>query len=465
MINSKLFNSLFLTTHGEQFNLETPDCDLFTNDARMPYRAISLAPAPGPLVLEIQVLLAVPELPNDQVLVYAVPDVPRVKVEPARRFILLEAWTLGMEFDDRLVSTGHLGAEGIDMALPTIYKHGIVLFRSLFSLLRILPAWKLYKRLKRRTGGINRNGKLSIQLRVRPQGEDANDERDVLKFGVPPAPSQRPLPTETHTFPPVPHALGNFTMGTTYLTAPHFFQLEERETLLFSSEHLLFDKHFASAGQQGEGSYPTLESMVAAFGAPVARSSERNANRQKQHRVGSHSHSYPVRDTSNSSPAIPHVFFFPNTTVPHNQQNTSAYAVSSSSGPCAPIPTPIPIPIPARASSFGRNSSFRAGFTDSSFPSRVHLLTSASTSPVVPQELYDQFEFLNIRSLDRQEQGDILPHEMMEANNLFLQLDPDRKGYIETAIAAKFLMGCGLPQAELGRVWYVPLLVALDLNL
>ncbi|KAF8178288.1 phosphorylated protein that interacts with Vac8p, partial [Pholiota molesta] len=124
------------------FNLETPDCELFTNDARMPYRTISLAPAPGPLVLEIQVLLAVPELPNDQVLVYAAPDMPRVKVEPARRFILLEAWTLGMDFDDRLVSTGHPGAEGIDMALPTIYKHGIVLFRSLFSLLRVLPAWK-----------------------------------------------------------------------------------------------------------------------------------------------------------------------------------------------------------------------------------------------------------------------------------------------------------------------------------
>ncbi|KAF8182098.1 hypothetical protein BJ912DRAFT_1061917 [Pholiota molesta] len=144
------------------FNLETPDCDLFTNDARMPYRAISLAPAPGPLVLDIQVLLVVPELPNDQVLVYAVPDMPSVKVEPARRFILLEAWTLGW------TSTTD----------------------SLFSLLRVLPAWKLYKRLKRRTGGINRNGKLSIQLR-------------------------RALPTETHTFPPVPHALGNFIM------APH----------------------------------------------------------------------------------------------------------------------------------------------------------------------------------------------------------------------------------------------------
>ncbi|KAF8178962.1 autophagy-related protein 13-domain-containing protein [Pholiota molesta] len=267
----------------------TPDCDLFTKDAREPYRSISLAPAPGPPLLEIQVLLAVPELANDQVLVYAVPDTPRVKVEPARRFILLEAWSLGMDFHNRLASGGHLSAEGIDVALPTIYKHGIVLFRSLFSLLRVLPAWKFYKRLKRRIGGVNRNGNLSIQLRVRSQGEEADDERDILKFGVPPAPSQRPLPTETHTFPPVPHLLGTFTLRTTYLTAPHFFQLDEREALL-SSGFLSFDKHFSSDRQQGEGFLPTLErhrqresisgsGAVAAFGAPLARSPPRAIGR------------------------------------------------------------------------------------------------------------------------------------------------------------------------------------------
>ncbi|KAF8188958.1 autophagy-related protein 13-domain-containing protein [Pholiota molesta] len=331
------------------FNLETPDCDLFTKDAREPYRSISLAPAPGPPLLEIQVLLAVPELSNDQVLVYAVPDTPRVKVEPARRFILLEAWSLGMDFHNRLASGGHLSAEGIDVALPTIYKHGIVLFRSLFSLLRVLPAWKFYKRLKRRIGGVNRNGNLSIQLRVRSQGEEADDERDILKFGVPPAPSQRPLPTETHTFPPVPHLLGTFTLRTTYLTAPHFFQLDEREALL-SSGFLSFDKHFSSDRQQGEGFLPTLErhrqresisgsGAVAAFGAPLARSPPRAISRAIS-TGGANANSASEREREN----VVERFIIPSR-VASIGAPTLGMGTSAITGSSALIPPPRPFPI------------------------------------------------------------------------------------------------------------------------
>lgn len=68
------------------------------------------------------------------------------------------------------------------LALPTIYKHGIPLFRSLYSLLRVLPVWKLYKRLKRRTGGVNRNGHLGISLRVKPL-EESVEALDILAFG------------------------------------------------------------------------------------------------------------------------------------------------------------------------------------------------------------------------------------------------------------------------------------------
>ncbi|KJA14754.1 hypothetical protein HYPSUDRAFT_97190, partial [Hypholoma sublateritium FD-334 SS-4] len=121
------------------FNLDTPDCDLFTREAREPFRSISLASPTGPPPLEIEVLLAIPELASDQVLVYAPPDAPRVKVDPARGFILLETWTLSLQ----LYRGGRAAPDaGVDVALPTIYKHGIVLFRSLYSLLRVLPAWK-----------------------------------------------------------------------------------------------------------------------------------------------------------------------------------------------------------------------------------------------------------------------------------------------------------------------------------
>jgi len=158
-----------------QFNLETPDSDLFTKEAREPYRNISLAPAPGPPPLEIQVVLAVPELTNE-VLVYMSPDSSRVRIEPSPRLIVLETWTLACtpHHSDEHVNTN------ADVALPIIYKHGIVLFRSIFSLLRILPAWKFYKRLRRRTGGVNRNGNLGIKLRVKPLNDD---DAGVFNFG------------------------------------------------------------------------------------------------------------------------------------------------------------------------------------------------------------------------------------------------------------------------------------------
>ncbi|KAF8900759.1 autophagy-related protein 13-domain-containing protein [Gymnopilus junonius] len=226
------------------FNLETPDSDLFTKEAREPYKSISLALPLGPPPLEIQVLLSIPELTNNQVLVYMSPDSSRVRIEPTPRYILLETWSLDMNTQSQ--NQNHRDTN-TDVALPIIYKHGIVLFRSVFSLLRVLPAWKFYKRLKRRLGGVNRNH-LAIKLRVRSPG-DSETERHILGFDAPPSPTYRsPLPTATHTFPSVAHLLGTFTLSTTYLTTPNF-QLDELESLL-SSKFISLDL---------EGFIPTLD--------------------------------------------------------------------------------------------------------------------------------------------------------------------------------------------------------------
>jgi autophagy-related protein 13 len=80
-----------------------------------------------------------------------------------------------------------------DISPPVIYKHGIILFRSVFSLLRVLPSWKFYKRLKRKIGGVNRNGHLGIQLRVRSCGSTETD-RNILGFGKSPTFTQEPNP-------------------------------------------------------------------------------------------------------------------------------------------------------------------------------------------------------------------------------------------------------------------------------
>ena len=88
------------------------------------------------------------------------PDGPRVKIERNKRYILLEQWTLQVDQGAPVEASG-------DKALPIIYKHGIVLFRSLYSLLRVLPAWKLklHNRLHRKVGA----GGMSIELKVRSE--------------------------------------------------------------------------------------------------------------------------------------------------------------------------------------------------------------------------------------------------------------------------------------------------------
>ncbi|KAG6872210.1 hypothetical protein C0995_011973, partial [Termitomyces sp. Mi166 len=101
------------------FNLETPDSDLFTKEERESYKSISFVPLPP---LKIEVLLTVPELD----------------------------FVLGPQ---------------ADVPLPTIYKHGILLFCSLFTLLRVMPAWKLHKCLWRRAAS------LDITLRVRSRND------------------------------------------------------------------------------------------------------------------------------------------------------------------------------------------------------------------------------------------------------------------------------------------------------
>ena len=155
-----------------QFNLETPDTDTFRDSLRI-YRSVSATPFLPPF--ELQVLLAVPDLTTNQVLVYLGADSPRLRIEPTPKFILLESWSL-------IFSQQQREDNDLDLAPSTIYKHGIGLFRSLYTLLRVLPTWKLHKRLRRRTiSGMHRNGHLSIELRVRTSSH--LEAAGVLEFG------------------------------------------------------------------------------------------------------------------------------------------------------------------------------------------------------------------------------------------------------------------------------------------
>lgn len=80
---------------------------------------------------------------------------------------------------------------------PTLYKSGIPLFRSLYSLLRILPVWRVFKRLKARVQASRtppnsrmgntaapKKGTLGIMVRVKDP-EEREREDGVLGFGEP----------------------------------------------------------------------------------------------------------------------------------------------------------------------------------------------------------------------------------------------------------------------------------------
>lgn len=130
-----------------------------------------------PPQFELQVLLAVPELSNNQVLCLGEPLTSRIRVDPTPTHILLESWILTFvpssgQYQSRANDRG-------DVTLSTVYKHGISLFRSLFTLLRVLPAWQFRKRMRRRP---NSSGGLGIEIRV--GGLDAHNEGlDILEFG------------------------------------------------------------------------------------------------------------------------------------------------------------------------------------------------------------------------------------------------------------------------------------------
>lgn len=276
------------------FNLETPDTDLFTREQKEPYKALlssgspitsrpprSLPPPINAPPFELQVLLTIPELTHNQVLVVQDLDVPgggpgggqRRRIEPTPRHILLETWTLQFSRDASSVAQQPSAGGGEEIALPTIYKHGIPLFRSVFTLLRIMPSWKLHRRLRR-----NRNGaQFSIQVRVAPpsppstsspgssssslsspssstytrrqqQQPRASTSSDILSFSTATATSSTSpsLPTNTHQFPPIPLTSGSLSLSTTYLTSPNFY-LDDLESLL--SSRFLSDDDDDNAGR------------------------------------------------------------------------------------------------------------------------------------------------------------------------------------------------------------------------
>ncbi|KXN81971.1 Autophagy-related protein 13 [Leucoagaricus sp. SymC.cos] len=243
---TKLLHDARVTTdshslrHDKWFNLESPDSDLFTKDARDLYKYITRHKPPP---FELEVVLCIPELAQNQAVVYLPPSSSaptRQPLEPTPELIVLEVWTVTLS-----------GVENAGVTPPPIYKHGMALFRSIYTLLRTLPTWALYKRIRRRS---SRAGSFSISLRLRPPSSphpSLYNATNTLEFHQNPIATLAPIPTLTQDFPPVQLPPGTLTFSVTYLTTP-CFEIDELESVL-SSRFISDDVMNA-----GEGFVPTL---------------------------------------------------------------------------------------------------------------------------------------------------------------------------------------------------------------
>ncbi|KAJ7117227.1 autophagy-related protein 13-domain-containing protein [Mycena crocata] len=219
----------------------------------------SSSSAGPPPPLAIQVLLAVPPPGGGTALVHAASG---TRVEPEPRFVLLEEWALAFSPTASTssaastasgASTATTGGGGSssssggstndEVLPPTIYKNAIPLFRALYALLRILPAWRAGRKLVGRRGGGQAqnvgNSRLRVVVRVRDESSQTETQARATggrqtqttmntgvmggvgrgmgggggnggmggAFGASPAPGSGapPLPTSTHVFPAVPH--------------------------------------------------------------------------------------------------------------------------------------------------------------------------------------------------------------------------------------------------------------------
>ncbi|KAJ7813575.1 phosphorylated protein that interacts with Vac8p, partial [Mycena leptocephala] len=148
-IYTKLFHVLYASRASEQapgpgqgktdkwFNLETPlapPCSTPTLELDA-FRALSASPPPPQRALAVQILLVVLPPGGGTELVHT--EASGTRLEPEPRFVLLEEWVLAFA-----ASSASTDDESSAHVLPpTIYKNAIPLFRALYALLRILPAW------------------------------------------------------------------------------------------------------------------------------------------------------------------------------------------------------------------------------------------------------------------------------------------------------------------------------------
>jgi autophagy-related protein 13 len=124
--------------------------------------------------------------------------------------VVLERWTI------ELGDMGRYKASQLNDQLPNVYKKGVLLFRSLYTYARFLPAWKLHKRLSRQPSNAQ---PLKLRFRIR-QGRPSStrQSKDALHTPLCPSEANNNTTSSHHDFEPLLCAAGPLTISIDYRT-------------------------------------------------------------------------------------------------------------------------------------------------------------------------------------------------------------------------------------------------------
>ncbi|CEL54712.1 Autophagy-related protein 13 OS=Sclerotinia sclerotiorum (strain ATCC 18683 / 1980 / Ss-1) GN=atg13 PE=3 SV=1 [Rhizoctonia solani AG-1 IB] len=145
----------------------------------------------------------------------------RVELPPEARAIQLEEWSLSIDRSTRL-DTVQAGEE----PYPAVYKQAIALMRSLYALLRYVPAWQLHRRL------VPGSGMKVVVIATLVGREEDTLHEDVLGL------THKLIPDEgdliTFSFPPIVTPLGAIALRAQYRPNVRF-RLDPLENLWSSA--------------------------------------------------------------------------------------------------------------------------------------------------------------------------------------------------------------------------------------
>ena len=218
-----------------QFNIELDETDALREDFRLWKSCGVIENRPSPMVVEI--FIDTQDLTNNQSLAIIDDDGKRWDVEEAlRNFVLpdkhgdlqrprseviLERWHIELGKMTRELP------KDLGSILPRVYKHSIVLFRSLYTYAKLLPTWKIGKRLKSRSS----NGLPRLKYRVM-EYDSPRSPYEIDELTLPLLDGQDHV-TEHYDFEPIESPAGQFSIKVSYRANCHF-RIDNSEALLSS---------------------------------------------------------------------------------------------------------------------------------------------------------------------------------------------------------------------------------------